>query len=175
MAQPIRPCGSFERMMPTTTQTISARVPDALLVNGLVLLRLVVGGAVFVSEGVQKFLYPLELGSGRFEKIGIPFAHVMAPIVGATEVLCGLALLFGYRVRLVTVPLMLVMLGALISTKLPILLGNDVLGFTVRELPRYGVLAMLHEARTDLLSLVALLALWRHAGHRHADPYADPT
>ncbi len=36
------------------------------------LIRLVVGGT-FLSEGIQKFLYPNALGMGRFVKIGIPY------------------------------------------------------------------------------------------------------
>jgi uncharacterized membrane protein YphA (DoxX/SURF4 family) len=37
-----------------------------------VLVRLIVG-AVFLSEGIQKFLFPAALGAGRFAKIGIPW------------------------------------------------------------------------------------------------------
>lgn len=37
----------------------------------VILIRLVVGG-IFLSEGIQKFLYPAENGVGRFTKIGIP-------------------------------------------------------------------------------------------------------
>ena len=37
----------------------------------VLLVRLHVGG-VFLSEGVQKFLFPEALGVGRFTKIGIP-------------------------------------------------------------------------------------------------------
>jgi putative oxidoreductase len=36
-----------------------------------ILIRLIVGGT-FLSEGIQKFLFPDALGVGRFVKIGIP-------------------------------------------------------------------------------------------------------
>jgi uncharacterized membrane protein YphA (DoxX/SURF4 family) len=36
-----------------------------------VIIRLLVG-LVFLSEGIQKFLFPEALGVGRFTKIGIP-------------------------------------------------------------------------------------------------------
>jgi putative oxidoreductase len=49
-------------------------------------VRLVVGG-VFLSEGIQKFLYPEALGVGRFTEIGIPAPEVMAPFVGIHEVI----------------------------------------------------------------------------------------
>lgn len=38
--------------------------------TALILIRLMVGG-IFLSEGIQKFLRPADLGSGRFEKTGI--------------------------------------------------------------------------------------------------------
>jgi putative oxidoreductase len=34
-------------------------------------------GSVFLSEGIQKFLYPPELAAGRFTKIGIPAPETM--------------------------------------------------------------------------------------------------
>ena len=42
------------------------------------LLRLLVGW-IFLTEGIQKFLFPAALGVGRFIKIGIPYPHVTAP------------------------------------------------------------------------------------------------
>jgi putative oxidoreductase len=41
-----------------------------------VLVRLL-AGAVFLSEGIQKFLFPVQLGAGRFAKIGIPAVHII--------------------------------------------------------------------------------------------------
>jgi uncharacterized membrane protein YphA (DoxX/SURF4 family) len=37
----------------------------------VILIRLLVG-AVFLSEGIQKFLFPDQLGAGRLLKIGLP-------------------------------------------------------------------------------------------------------
>lgn len=129
------------------------------------LFRCVVGGAVFASEGLQKFLHAAQLGSGRFAKLGLPFADVLGPTVGAIEIACGLAIVVGWRLRLATLPLIGVMLGAIVSTKIPILLGTELFGLTLRELPRYGLLMMLHEARTDFAMLASLLLLSRY-GHR---------
>ena len=61
---------------------------------GLLLLRFLVGW-VFLSEGIQKFLFPAALGAGRFEKIGIPAPQFMGPFVGATEIVCGTFLILG--------------------------------------------------------------------------------
>ena len=44
--------------------------------RAVILIRLMVG-IVFLSEGIQKFLYPAEQGAGRFAKIGIPSPELM--------------------------------------------------------------------------------------------------
>jgi uncharacterized membrane protein YphA (DoxX/SURF4 family) len=56
--------------------------------NAAVLIRLMVG-CVFLSEGIQKFLFPAEVGAGRFAKIGLPSPESLAPFVGTFEIVCG--------------------------------------------------------------------------------------
>lgn len=124
-----------------------------------VLIRVVVG-VVFLSEGIQKFLDPATRGAGRLAKIGIPFADVMGPFVGGVEVVCGALVLVGLLTRLATVPLLVDMLVAVVSTKLPILLGHGFWGFSVKSLPSYGLLSMAHEARTDFAMLLGSAFLW---------------
>jgi uncharacterized membrane protein YphA (DoxX/SURF4 family) len=48
---------------------------------------------------------------------------------------------------------------AILSTKIPILLGQAFGMFTLPKLPRYGFLSMVHEARADLSMLLGLLFL----------------
>ncbi len=125
------------------------------------LIRLSVG-AVFLSEGVQKFLYPAMRGSGRFEKIGLPYPEVLGYLVGSAEAFCGALILVGFATRVVALPLILIMLGAIVVTKIPILLGHGFGPFGVRELSTYGVWSMAHEMRTDwamLLGSIYLLAV----------------
>ena len=127
----------------------------------IVLIRLAVG-PVFLSEGVQKFLFPDEVGAGRFAKIGIPSPEVVAPFVGVVEILCGALILLGLFTRMAAVALVIDMLAAILSTKVPILLGHGFWGFSLRQLPYYGFWGMAHEARTDwamLLGAVFLLAV----------------
>mgnify|MGYP002631228913 FL=1 len=124
----------------------------------VVLIRLMVGG-IFLSEGIQKFLYPVELAAGRFAKIGIPWPEMMGPFVGGVEVVCGLLVLFGFLTRLAVVPLIITMCVALVSIKVPILLGQEFLGFTLRPLPRYGFWSMMHESRNDLCMLLGSIFL----------------
>jgi uncharacterized membrane protein YphA (DoxX/SURF4 family) len=124
----------------------------------VILIRLMVGG-VFLSEGIQKFLFPAENGVGRFAKIGIPTPEVMAPFVGVVEIVCGALILLGLLTRLAAIPLIIDMLVAILSTKIPILLGHGFWGFSLRTLPYYGFWGMAHEARTDFSMLLGSLFL----------------
>jgi putative oxidoreductase len=110
-----------------------------ILVRGLV-------GAVFFSEGVQKFLFPDALGVGRFVKIGIPWAEAMAPFVGAIEICCGALVVVGLVTRGAAIPLVIDIGVAIVTTKLPMLKDK-------------GFWAMAHEARTDWCMLLGSLFL----------------
>jgi uncharacterized membrane protein YphA (DoxX/SURF4 family) len=125
----------------------------------VILIRLMVGG-VFLSEGIQKFLYADALAAGRFAKIGIPFPEIMGPFVGVVEIVCGLLLLVGLGTRLAAIPLFIDISVAILSTKVPILLGHGFWIFKLeKELSRYGFWTMLHEARTDFSMWLGLLFL----------------
>jgi putative oxidoreductase len=113
--------------------------------RAVVLIRVLVGW-VFLSEGIQKFLFPAALGVGRFEKIGIPSPHVMAPFVGVVEIVCGTLLLVGLLTRLATVPLLIDMVVALITTKFVLLAKS-------------GLWSTLHEARVDVSMVLGLIFL----------------
>jgi putative oxidoreductase len=124
----------------------------------VILIRLMVGG-VFLAEGIQKFLFPNEVGAGRFAKIRIPAPDVLAPFVGVVEIVCGALILLGLVTRLAAIPLIIDMLVAILSTKIPILLGHGFWGFSLRSLPYYGFWGLMHEARTDLSMLLGALFL----------------
>lgn len=124
----------------------------------VILIRLMVGG-IFLSEGIQKFLFAEENGAGRFAKIGIPSPDIMAPFVGVVEIVCGALILLGLLTRLAAIPLIIDMVVAIISTKIPILLGYGFWGFSLRNLPYYGFWGMAHEARTDFSMLLGSLFL----------------
>ena len=74
-----------------------------------ILIRLMVG-AVFLSEGIQKFLFTDTRGAGRFEKIGLPYPEFLGSFVGTFEVICGFLLLIGLFTRLASLPLIVIML-----------------------------------------------------------------
>lgn len=123
-----------------------------------VLIRLIVG-PVFLSEGIQKFLYPDENGIGRFAKIGIPYPEFTGPFVGIVEIVCGALIILGLLTRLASIPLIINMLVALLSTKIPILLGYGFWGFSLRSVPYYGFWGMAHEMRTDWSMLLGSIFL----------------
>jgi putative oxidoreductase len=125
-----------------------------------ILIRLVVGLVVFVPEGLQKLIFPDALGAGRFARIGIPFPDFMGPFVGVVELVCGALIIIGLFTRPAAIPLIVIMMVALLSTKLPILLGHDVGIFHLSaDIKRVGLWSMLHEARADLAMLLGALYL----------------
>jgi putative oxidoreductase len=125
-----------------------------------ILVRLLVGLVVFLPEGIQKLMFPDILGAGRFARIGIPFPDLMGPFVGVVETICGSLIILGLFTRLAAVPLIIIMIVALISTKLPILLGHEVWMFHLAaDIKRTGFWSMMHEARADLTMLLGCLYL----------------
>ena len=126
--------------------------------RAVILTRLLVG-LVFFEEGIQKFLFPAVMGTGRFARIGIPLPDVMGPFVGGVEIVCGALLAVGWLTRLAGVPLLVDITVAILSTKVPILLGHGYGPFTPPQLSRYGFWSMASEARTDFAMLMSLLFL----------------
>lgn len=108
-------------------------------------------GIVFLSEGIQKFLFPAIRGVGRFEKIGLPFPETLGNLIGGLEIICGLLILLGLMTRLGSFFTFMIMLTALATTKLAIL-QND--GFWV----------MMHASRTDFAMLLGSLFLIINGG-----------
>jgi putative oxidoreductase len=109
------------------------------------LIRLM-AGTVFLSEGVQKFLFAEKLGAGRFEKIGLPNPYFLGPFVGTFEITCGVLILLGLLTRLAAIPLLIIMLVAIVTTKAKLLADN-------------GFWSMLHDSRTDWAMLIAAIFL----------------
>ena len=110
-----------------------------------ILIRLMVG-AVFLSEGIQKFLFVDKLGAGRFAKIGLPNPEFLAPFVGSFEIVCGTLILLGLLTRLSTIPTLIIMIVAILTTKAEVL-AND------------GFWEMMHGSRTDWAMLLGSIYL----------------
>ena len=117
----------------------------ALFVRGIV-------GWIFLTEGIQKFLFPAALGVGRFVKIGIPAPAFTAPFVGVVEIVAGALLILGLLTRPAALMLLIDIAVAIASTKIPLLLQK-------------GLWPAMHEARTDLAMAFGLVfLLWSGGG-----------
>ena len=114
-----------------------------------ILIRLMVG-AVFFSEGIQKFLFPDVLGVGRFLKIGINYPEYVAPFVGAVEIVAGLLILVGLFTRVAAVMLFITISVAMITTKYPML--------------QKSFWSFAHESRTDFSMFIGTLFLMIKGG-----------
>jgi putative oxidoreductase len=121
---------------------------------GNILIRLLVG-LVFLSEGIQKFLFPDANGVGRFIKIGIPHPQFFGPFVGATEIICGSLLIIGLFTRIASVPLLIVILTAIYTTKIPILNAK-------------GFWAAAHEGRADFCMVMGLIFLLLYGAGKYS-------
>ena len=124
----------------------------------MILIR-VMTGLVFLLEGSLKFLRPEELGAGRFEALGLPFPHYLAPLVGGIEIGGGVAILLNFYAGDAAFALLVVIATALVTTKFPILLGRPLGPFPLEMLKEYGWLSFFHQARTDFCMVFGLLAI----------------
>lgn len=131
----------------------------------LILIRVMVG-LVFLTEGILKFLRPDELGVGRFSAIGLPLPHILAPLVGGIEIGAGTALLLNIYAGEAALLLLAVILVALVTTKIPILLGRPLGPFTLPKVAHTGFFSFLHEARTDLCMLIGAVVVFVEEGLR---------
>ncbi len=134
------------------------RISDTRAPAAVILIRLMVG-AVFLEEGVQKFLFADLMGAGRLARIGIPAPNVMGPFVGAVEIACGALILAGLLTRPAAFALLIDISVAILSTKVPILLGHGYWLFSLPKLQRYGFWSMASEARTDFSMFLGLIFL----------------
>jgi len=131
----------------------------------MILIRVIVG-LMFVMEGSLKFLRPEELGAGRFEAIGFPFAHPLAAVVGGVEILGGAAILLNFYAGDAALALLVVVLTSVVTTKIPILLGRPLGSFALEKAREYGLLSFFHEARLDLCMIFGLVAIMIDSGIR---------
>jgi putative oxidoreductase len=109
------------------------------------IIRLTVG-FIFLSEGVQKYLYTDILGGGRFKSLGFSHPSFWAGFTGAFEMGCSLLIIIGMYTRLAVIPLLIIMVVAFITTKWPEFLDK-------------GFWPMIHDGRTDFAMTMLLIFL----------------
>jgi putative oxidoreductase len=118
--------------------------------NKMIIIRLIVG-LIFISEGIQKYLFLQIFGPGFFQEIGFDHAYFWAYFTGACEILSGIMILFGLLTRIASIPLLIVMVTAFITTKLPVLATK-------------GFWSFLHEYNTDFALTMLLIMLLFYGG-----------
>ena len=124
--------------------------------NRAILVRIIVG-LIFLSEGLQKYLFPEITGTGRFEKIGFTDPAFWAYFTASFEIICSIFILLGLFIRLVSVPLLIIMITAFVTTKWPVLINK-------------GFWRMAHEYRTDFaMTLLLIYLLLYGSGNRSID------
>jgi len=111
--------------------------------NRAILIRLTVG-LIFLTEGIQKCLFPDLLGAGRFLTIGFSNPAFWAYFTATFEIICGTLVILGLAARLASIPLIIIMITAFITTKVPILVHK-------------GVWPWAHEYRTDFAMTLLLI------------------
>jgi putative oxidoreductase len=104
---------------------------------------------VFIVSGLMKLLSE-ELGN-TFIGLGLPFPIYFMYVVALTEIVCGGLILANKHVKSASIPLILIMIAAIILTKLPIL--------------HAGLIEFAFNARLDIVML-ALLAILYKGFHR---------
>ena len=122
--------------------------------NREIVVRLVVG-LIFLTEGIQKYLFPELLGTGRFLKIGFTNPEFWAYFTGTFEIICGAFLLIGFLTRLMSIPLFIIMVVAFVTTKWPLLIEK-------------GFWPFAHEYRTDFAMTLLLFYLLIYGDGRHS-------
>jgi putative oxidoreductase len=131
----------------------------------MILIRIVVG-LMFVFEGALTFARPEQLGAGHFAAIGLPYPQLLALLAGGVEIVGGLGILLNLYAGDAALALLAVVLTALVSTRIPILLGRPLGPFTLAPLNEYGWVSFFYEARAELCTTFVLLAIILDSGIR---------
>lgn len=114
--------------------------------RSIVFIRLAVG-LIFFTQGILKYTDP-HMGVLRFTKIGFPYPDFTAHFVGTCEIVCGVLILIGLFTRIACIPLLIIILTAIATTKIPELWR-----------PNQGFWFMISDARTDFAMTMSLLFL----------------
>jgi len=128
-----------------TKKGLSALIFNTENDKRVILIRITVG-LIFLTEGIQKYLFPELLGTGRFLTIGFSYPAFWAYFTCTFEIICGTLIILGFLTRVASMPLIIIMITAFISTKIPILMHK-------------GFWPWAHEYRTDFAMTLLLIYL----------------
>ncbi len=108
------------------------------------IIRYVVG-YVFITAALMKLVFADF--TSAFAGFGIPFPEMAVLVVGLTELIAGLLIISNYYVKKAVIPLLIIIISALILTKVPLLSS--------------GFFQFAFEARLDIVMLFLLYILWK--------------
>lgn len=120
--------------------------------GSVLFIRLMVGG-IFLSEGIQKFIFPASLGAGHFYTIGFPMPYFSAYLDAILQIICSLFILAGLFTRLAVIPLLIITVFSFVAIQSRVLFDQ-------------GLWSMLHAARTDWCMLLGNCYLLLKGGGR---------
>ncbi|MFC7063714.1 DoxX family protein [Halobacillus seohaensis] len=106
---------------------------------------------VFITSGIMK-LINADLAD-FFVSLGLPYPLEVMYIVAWAEIGCGILLLLNKYIRQATLALLLIIIAAILLTKIPAL--HD------------GLIPALFNARLDIVILALLIVLYRQRGVSH--------
>jgi putative oxidoreductase len=139
-----------------TGSSIKERILKTEIDEKIIFIRIIVS-LIFISEGIQKYLYLNVFGPSYFAEIGFTHAFFWAYFTGGFEIFCGILILFGLLTRLASIPLLIIMITAFMTTKLPLLASR-------------GFMTFAHEYSTDFsLTLLLIMLIIYGGGKRSFD------
>jgi putative oxidoreductase len=133
-----------------TGNSIKSQILNTENDKKIIIIRIIVG-LVFISEGIQKYLFVQIFGPGFFHEIGFGHEYFWAYFAGASEIFCGFLILIGLLTRVTSIPLLIIMITAFITTKLPLLTNK-------------GIWSFLHDYKTDFCLTLLLILLLIYGG-----------
>ncbi|WP_430791258.1 DoxX family protein [Virgibacillus flavescens] len=104
-------------------------------------------GYVFIITGLMKLLFNDFQAS--FASLEVPFPATLLLVVAITEIVCGALIAGRFYVKEASLPLIVIVIAAIILTKLPLLTSD-------------GFFHFLYAARLDIVMLILLFLLWNH-------------
>lgn len=125
---------------------------------GAVLIVRIIMGYVFLVAGLQKFIFPDDMGPGRFEEMGYAFPAFTAYFVGFFETAGAILILIGLATRFAAVPIFVIMLTAIVTTKFPVLADD-------------GFWSFAHALRLDFSMLMCALFIWMAGADKRSMDY----
>ncbi len=110
-------------------------------------------GYVFITSGIMKLVVPDF--KGMFAGLGLPFPEITLFLVAILEVSCGVLIAGRMYMKQAVPPLIVIMIGAVLITKIPMISNK-------------GLLSFAFEARLDIVMLVLLILIWKYARNKNS-------